>query len=224
VSYQHPWGGISGSVTTGYSFHQTGFNATGSVVGHSGGVILGPTVGDTFAIVEIPSGEGVEIRGAGRARVNSRGFGLVPSLSAFNLNDVELNLSNAPLDLDIENISQKIAPLDGSIVRLKFAANAGKATLIQISRDSGDNVPIGAAVQDEDDQILGSVGQGSRALVRLRKDLGRLKVIWGDAPNERCEFNYNISAKTPVNKSGFITLRTACDKTGLAQAISVAQE
>lgn len=224
VSYQHPWGGISGSVTTGYLFHQTGFNATGSVVGHSGGVILGPTVGETFAIVEIPSGEGVEIRGAGRARVNGQGFGLVPSLSAFNLNDVELNLSNAPLDLDIENISQKIAPLDGSIVRLKFAANSGKATLIQISRDSGDNVPIGATVQDEDDQILGSVGQGSRALVRLRKALGRLKVIWGDTPNERCEFNYNISTKTPINKSGFIVLKTACDTSGLAQAISVAQE
>jgi len=223
-SIQHPWGILSGSLTSGNNSQQSGLTAMGSVVGHSGGVLLAPVVSDTFGILDIPNGEGVELQNGTFSRVDRHGFGVVPYLTPYALNDVEVTLRHAPLDLEIENTSQKVAPMDGAIVRLKFNTNTGKATLIQIVREHAESIPIGASVLDETDQLLGSVGQGSRAFVRLRKDAGRLKVVWGESPHQRCEFNYNVSANTLVNPSGFITLKSACDKTGLAQAISVAQE
>ena len=58
LGVQHRYGNLGASVSssTGGS-QQTGLNASGSVVLHSGGVILAPTVGDTFAIVEVLKGE-----------------------------------------------------------------------------------------------------------------------------------------------------------------------
>lgn len=224
LNYLHPWGYLGGSYTNGSDFQQTGLNAGGGLVLHSGGLILSPQLGETFGILEIPNGEGIEIIGGQNARVNQSGFGVIQYLTPYALNDIELNLNNAPLNIEIDNTVQKVAPVEGSIVRLKFNSTMGRPVLIHITRSEGESVPIGGSLLDEAEQVVGTIGQGSRALMRLKKDRGRLKVIWGDLPAQRCEFEYVLNAQTPTNANGFINLKVKCTKNGTALAVALAKE
>jgi outer membrane usher protein len=224
VGVQHRYGSLGASVSTSTGGgQQTGLNASGSVVVHSGGLILAPTVGDTFAIVEVPKGEGAGVLGSA-ARINSSGFGVVPYLSPYYLNDVQISLEGAPAELEVDNANQKVAPVEGSIVRLKFNASSGRPLLIVLQASNGVRIPIGATVTDSQGNEVGTVGQGSRALVRVQTNKDRLKVVWGDKPDETCSVAYALDEKQTPNASGFTNLKLKCEVAGSAEKTAQSQK
>jgi len=224
LNIPHRYGnlGASFSSSTGSS-QQTGLSASGGLVVHSGGLILAPSLGDTFAIVEVPKGEGVGVLGS-TARVNSGGFGVVPYLSPYYLNDVQISLEGASNELEVENASQKVAPVEGSIVRIKFNATSGRPLLIVLQPSSGARVPIGATVSDVAGNEVGTVGQGSRALVRVQKNKDRLKVVWGDKSEETCLLDYALDEKQIANASGFTNLKLRCEVAGVTEKAAQARQ
>ena len=209
LGYQHPYGFAGLSLSTGNNFSQSGVGLSGSVVAHRGGLTLAPPVGDTFAIVEVPNGQGARVNGS-NAQVNASGYGVVPYLSPYGFNDVALNLENAPMDLEVDTASQRVAPLDGSIVLLRFKANRGRPLLLQLALDKGGKLPLGASVLDEQDQEVGQVGQASKAVVRVKADAGKLTVVWGEKPEQRCTLDYQLGANTVANASGLTPLALTC--------------
>ena len=212
LGYQHPWGslGASLSASNANASLQAGLSANGGLVLHQGGLILAPTLGHTFAIVEVPKGEGAGVMGS-RARINSAGYGVVPYLSPYFLNDVQVTLEGASPDLEVDNASQKIAPVEGSIVRLKFNATSGRPLLLQLTASNGARIPIGATVTDSKGNEVGTVGQGGRALVRVQTSKDTLSVQWGDEAGETCQTTYQLDDKLVANVSGFISLKLRCD-------------
>ena len=210
LSMQHPWGYVSGSLSSGRGIQQTGISLGGGLVAHSQGVILSPALGQTFAIVEIPKGEGATVLGS-KARINSSGFGVVPSLSPYYQNDVQISLEGASTELEIDNATQKVAPVDGSIVRLKFNSSSGRPLLITFQVDKEARIPIGATISDSEGKELGTVGQGNRGLVRVSKPRDRIKVVWGDKADETCFTNYVVDDKASTNASGFVHLKLRCE-------------
>ena len=218
LNVPHRYGNLSASLSSSSGgSQQTGLSASGGLVVHSGGLILAPSLGDTFAIVEVPKGEGAGVLGS-TARVNSGGFGVVPYLSPYYLNDVQISLEGAPTELEVDNASQKVAPVEGSIVRLKFNATSGRPLLIVLQPSNGARVPIGSTVSDAAGNEVGTVGQGSRALVRVQKNKDRLKVVWGDKPDETCWLDYALDEKQTANASGFTNLKLRCEVTGGKEA------
>ncbi len=210
LNYAHPWGNLGGNLSSSSSGAvQTGLSASGSVVLHRDGVIMAPPLGGTFAIVEVPQGEGVRLQG-GNARINQRGYGVVTNLSPYYLNDVQISLEGASVDLDIDNAGQKVAPVEGAIVRLKFDTTVGRPLLLRLSTSSGERIPIGANVTNSQGVDVGIVGQGSRALVRVKTPRDKLNVVWGENANEHCTTQYALDEKIPSNASGFTPLQLMC--------------
>jgi len=78
-------------------------------------------------------------------------------------------------------------------------------------------VPIGASVSDAQGNEVGTVGQGSRALVRVQKPTDRLKVQWGDKPEETCYAQYALGDTQSANASGFTHLKLRCDMTAVPE-------
>ena len=224
ANVQHRYGNLGASLSSSTSGNQqTSFSASGSLVGHSGGIILAPTVSETFAIVEMPKGEGAGVLGS-TARINSSGFGVVPYLSPYYLNDVQISLEGAPAELEVDNASQKVAPVEGSIVRLKFNASSGRPLLIVLQASNGVRVPIGATVTDSQGIEVGTVGQGSRALVRVQTNKDHLKVVWGDKPEESCVLDYALDEKQTANASGFTNLKLKCEVAVGAEKTALSKE
>jgi len=109
-------------------------------------------------------------------------------------------------------------------VRLKFNATSGRPLLIVLQASSGVRIPIGATVTDSLGNEVGTVGQGSRALVRVQTNKDRLKVVWGDKPEETCLVNYALDEKQKANASGFTNLKLKCEVAGVAEKTAQARE
>ena len=210
VSLQHPWGFLGGSLSTGAGRQQTGLSAGGSIVGHSGGLVLAPSVGETFAIVEVPKGEGTSLQGS-RSSINRSGFGVVPHLSPYAMNDVQISLEGASNQLEVDNPSQRVAPVSGSIVRLKFNSSTGWPLLVTFERANKARVPIGASISDSTGRGLGIVGQGNRGIIRVQKPQDRLRIVWGDQAGEQCFADYLLAGPQQTNASGLTPLKLICE-------------
>jgi outer membrane usher protein len=143
-------------------------------------------------------------------RVNSSGYGVVTNLTPYFMNDVQISLEGASRELEVENPAQKVAPVEGSIVRLKFNSTSGRPLLIVLQTSIGTAVPIGASVNDAQGNEIGTVGQGSRVLLRVKKAKDRLNVVWGDKPNQSCFIEYALDDKKVTTTSGFTNLKLAC--------------
>jgi outer membrane usher protein len=223
--YQHPWGtlGMSLSSTNNGASQQGGVSASGGMVVHSDGVIMAPTLGTTFAILELPKGEGAGVMGS-PTRINSRGFGVVPHLAAYYINDVQITLEGASTELEVDNASQKVAPVEGSIVRLTYKATTGRPIFIALQTSTGVRLPIGATVTDSQGNEVGTVGQGSRAMVRVQTLKDRLKVVWGDKPEETCLVNFSLDETTKANANGFTLLKLRCEVAGGAEKTALGKD
>jgi outer membrane usher protein len=210
ANWNHAYGGLGASVsTTSEGAQQYSLSASGGLVLHQGGVLLAPTLGETFGILEIPKGEGVGVAGS-NVRVNSRGYGVVSNLSPYLMNEVEISLEGASTELEVESPMQRVAPVEGSIVRLKFNSTSGRPLLITLQASNGKPIPIGASVNDDQGLEMGTVGQGSRALVRVKKPKDRLTVVWGDKPEQSCFVEYALDETKVTTSAGFINLKLPC--------------
>ena len=200
-----------GNSSVGYSNSQAGssstsFSTLGGVVLHRGGLIASPPVGETFGILEVPGGDGVRAAGS-KSTVNRSGYGVVPILSAYAMNIVDLDLSKAPLDVELESTSQRIAPVSGAIVKLTYASVTGRPLLVHFS---GEKIPFGAAVMNDAGDELGTLGPGNRGLIRVKSDKGVLKVIWGDKPEDMCVSIYEITPQQQALSSGYTVMNLSC--------------
>ena len=85
---------------------------------------------------------------------------------------------------------------------------------------TGVRLPIGATVTDSQGNEVGTVGQGSRAMVRVQTLKDRLKVVWGDKPEETCLVNFSLDETTKANANGFTLLKLRCEVAGGKEALA----
>ncbi|NBY32953.1 MAG: hypothetical protein EBQ68_02525, partial [Betaproteobacteria bacterium] len=64
---------------------------------------------------------------------------------------------------------------------------------------------------------VGTVGQGSRAMVRVQTLKDQLKVVWGDNPEETCLVEYALNETTKANANGFTHLKLRCEVASAAE-------
>ncbi|OMQ22960.1 fimbria/pilus outer membrane usher protein [Serratia oryzae] len=184
---------FGGSFSQGKSFTQGGGSVRGAAVVHSGGVTLGPYLGDTFALVEADGVKGAEVINGMGAKINSSGYAIVPSLVPYRYNDISLDakgIENASAELT-EN-QQRIAPYAGSVVKVRFKTLEGYALLIKVLGEKNANMPLGSNVYDSNNAVIGLVGQGNQIYARASGKQGVLQVKWGESASEQCTLNYDL--------------------------------
>jgi outer membrane usher protein len=185
---------VGASASFGPGYRQAGVQMRGAAVVHGGGLTLGPYLGDTFGIVEAQGAEGARVRNGMGARIDGSGYALVPSLTPYRYNDISLDAREASPNVELETGERRVAPYAGAAVRLKFTTRMGQALLIQVRTADGKPLPLGADVRTAQGAVVGMVGQGSQAYVRVSERRGRLAVEWGEGGARRCEFGYDAGA------------------------------
>lgn len=187
-------GSFRGSLSNGKNYHQLNLGASGAFVLHSGGLTTGPYISDTFALVHAPGAKGALIKNGQGAAIDRFGYALMPSLSAYNYNNIVLDTSEMNDDVELIGGGKRIVPYYGSMVKVDFDTHYGHAILINItSPENTISVPMGADVTDEENNSIGMVGQGEQLYVRLNKLSGILNVVWGDNTTQSCQIHYQLS-------------------------------
>jgi len=211
ATYRAPYATLNASASAGGGTRQVSAGVQGSVVAHPGGVTLSQTVGDTIGIVEAPAAAGATVTSSPGTKVDSRGYAVVPYLSPYSMNVVDIDPKGTSTDVEFKSTSAQVAPRAGSIVMMKYETVSGRAALIQAPKLGGGALPFGASVEDEQGKSVGVVGQDSRIFARGLEDQGALTVKWGSGPVEQCRIAYTLPKKdAKAYNPGYLSLQSHC--------------
>ncbi|WP_267886157.1 FimD/PapC C-terminal domain-containing protein [Vitreoscilla massiliensis] len=94
-----------------------------------------------------------------------------------------------------------MAPYSGAAVKVKFETKRGYPVLISLAPEV--SLPLGAEVLDENNEVVGMVGQGNQLYVRVSKVQGVLRIA-----NAACKIVYDISDVSEQDQ--LIRLRGVC--------------
>ncbi|MBP6121593.1 fimbria/pilus outer membrane usher protein [Providencia sp.] len=207
ASYKGQYGEVSGG--SGYSkdSYNLYYGANGSLVAHSGGLVLGQQLGETAAIVEIPDAGDVPILNQAGIVTNNQGYALVPYISAYRKNTIDIDTSALPNDTEMELTSQSVSPSRGALAKASFAANVGYRAIMIINFADGKPVPFGAqAIFKDNGQLNGLVGNDGELYLSGLAESGHFIIQYND--KQQCQVNYNLSGIS--NYMGLYKITTTC--------------
>lgn len=142
-----------------------------------------------MALVEVPDVAGVGVQNAAGVKTNSRGFALVPHLRPYRYNHIALQTEQLGPEVEIDNGSAQVVPRRGAVVKTTFAARAVTRLVITGRTISGQPLPFGAQVSDEQGNLLGIVGQGGQILLSTGTQAQTLGVSWGEQAEPQCRLH-----------------------------------
>ncbi len=197
AGYRGPYAIFNASIGEGSGYSQASVSASGSVIAHPGGVTFGQPIGDTVGVVYVPGAAGASVNNAPGARIDRFGYAVVPYLTPYNLNTIQVDPKGLPLDVQLNTTSMQVAPHAGAVVMLKFKTENGRALVVRARLEDGQALPFGAEVLNEKGVSLGVVGQAGQILVRGVDEAGRLSVNWQDDEGaaQSCSFDYRLAPR-----------------------------
>ncbi|MEZ0600694.1 fimbria/pilus outer membrane usher protein [Paraburkholderia sp. IW21] len=195
-AWRAPYAQMTASASAGSGSSQVSAGISGTVVAHPGGVTFSQTVGDTFGIVEAPGAAGASVTSSPGVKLNSRGYAVVPYLTPYGMNVVDIDPKGTSTDVEFESTSEQAVPRLGSVVMIKYKTVSGRAALIRAPQLGDKALPFGADVVDGNGHNVGVVAQDSRIFARGLEDKGSLFVQWGSAASEACRIDYVLPKST----------------------------
>ena len=195
VKYQTPYSALSAGFGQSNAYRTTSLGMTGGLVAHAGGVTFAPELGDTLGIVQAPDARGARINGNHSGQIGGNGYAVVPHLTPYRQNVVELDPKDLSVDVELKTAAQNVAPRAGAVVRLHFETVSGQALLITALREDGSALPFGSDVFDEQGASVGIVAQGGKAFVRVAQPQGWLSVKWGTQAHASCRLAYALGTR-----------------------------
>jgi outer membrane usher protein len=91
---------------------------------------------------------------------------------------------------------------------VRFQTVSGRAVLITVRMPDGEPVPFGATIFDAQGSEVGLAGQDGRIYLRGIAESGELAARWGEEPDERCAFSYQLPAAQ--HNDPFVRLDATC--------------
>ncbi|EBV1274883.1 fimbrial biogenesis outer membrane usher protein [Salmonella enterica subsp. enterica serovar Java] len=200
--------GRFGQVNGGYSYYQNGhqwlYGLSGGVTVHPHGVTLSQklSLDGGNALVIAPGAKGVKVSNGTGISTDWSGYALVPNLSSYQHNNVALDVSDLPDDVDAKNTDINVVPTRGALVAAPFKVSVGYRALITLRYSPG-VIPLGAAVvvkQDKEVVSQGIVDNGQVYLSGL-PETGTLEVTWQNGAEHHCQAGFHITpSETGLNQ------------------------
>ncbi|WP_448133005.1 fimbria/pilus outer membrane usher protein [Stenotrophomonas rhizophila] len=188
AAYQGGLGNFNAGYSRSGNYSALALGAAGSLVLHAGGVNLGAPVGDGFALIQADGAHGAKVGYGNATRVARNGYALLPHVSPYRWNQIDLDPSGLPLDVELLQTSQRVAPTAGSIVRVAFNATRERTLFIDATDALGQPLPFAARVEDEAGRAFGAVGQGG--VIQLRGAPAQGALIVDPDGAQRCRLEY----------------------------------
>ncbi|SEW15373.1 fimbria/pilus outer membrane usher protein [Luteibacter sp. 329MFSha] len=187
VSRRLGGGEVSVSVERSRLANSTALAASGGMILHAGGVTFAQRLGESIGLVHAAGARGARLGGYSDVTVDRRGYAVVPYLTPFRWNAVDLDPTGTSLDLGIEATHRRVAPTAGAVVSLPFATQVARTRLIVVRRPDGSPLPFGAEIVDQAGRSVGVAGQGGQVFLRSNDPDDRWTARWPGDPDGRCD-------------------------------------
>lgn len=181
------------NASKGKHYWQAGANIQGAIALHSGGVTLGPYLGDTFALVEAKGAEGAHVLNAQDTTIDSNGFALVPTLTPYQYNSILIDPKDTNNTIEFLENEKRVAPYAGSAVRVSFSTKFGYPLLIKVNVPNKTIIPLGTEVKNSSNVTVGMIGQNNQVYMRAEKLKDKIHLSWGNSSSDSCTFYYDAA-------------------------------
>ncbi len=198
---------LRGAYERGGDYTSTSLGSDGSLLVHSGGVTFSPNTGETLGLVSAPGGEGASVGGLSGLVVDNDGYAVVPYLSPYRMNTINLDPKGSSMNVAFQNTSKQVAPVAGAIVRVDFETVVGQSAVIHVSNGPGLKLPFGADVRDQIGNVVGVVGQGNNLFVQGVGDSGSLTITLQGGSS--CQLSYQLIASN-VGRHDMMRAQAPC--------------
>ena len=200
---------VKGNLAYGHASgtHSIGANANGGILIHGDGVNFASELGDTVALVRADGAAGAQVLPFQRTTIGKNGTAIVPYITPYRWNSVELDLKGADVGVKVDNTRMTTAPTAGAIVRLKFDSRLSTSAVLRLRQRNGTPVPFGASVRPADGVDVGTVGSDGIVVASDLPANGDLLVAWGRSVAQQCTVHYEPTVAKDVAIHGWLEVR-----------------
>lgn len=203
VGYSGRYGSVSGSYSYGAGSDSVSYSANGGLALHPHGVTLGKTValGGGNALVEIPGAGGIDVGGA---TTDWRGYALLSGLTPYDRNQVNVDMTNLPGNVELDASSKNVVPTRGALVSVPFKSRLGFRMLLTLKHNDAP-VFFGSDVtlKQSDPKALpisGIVGDDGQVYLAGMPAKGAVTVSWGAEKDEQCTATYALPGNADMSR------------------------
>jgi outer membrane usher protein len=156
-------------------------NARGSV-GLLGGLVFAsrPIGEGSFAMVEVPGMANVPIKRSHQvvARTSSNGRAFIPGLLPWQANELEIDPTDLPLDVVVDDLAMQVIPYSASGSIVRFGVHRARQALLILRQPDGKPVPVGTLVRLPDGTGFSAGLRGEVWLTDLAAGQQEINVSW----------------------------------------------
>ena len=183
---------ISLGYSQGRGYDSQNLNVSGSVVAHAGGINLGQTVSETFALVQVPGISGAKISSYSGVETGRNGYAVIPSAQPYRVNWISLDTRDLGGDVEITQATQQVVPRRGAVVLARYSGKTGRRVLFELFDAQHQRLTFGASLEDASGKQLAIADPSGNALVLVEEDQGSLTIKWG---GQQCTAAYALPAQ-----------------------------
>ena len=185
---------------------QLSYGLSGAVVAHPLGITLAQPLGSQFAIVNANHASGVRFQNQRGIQTDWQGNAVIPSLSPYQENQIRIDTTSLPEDVDSSDTAITVIPSRSAAVVARFDAHVGYRVLIKLTRPDGRAVPFGAIATTGTPVISGIVDDTGTLYLAGVPDSVLIGVKWGNGQEQQC--TASISLSSPSSSSSPTGIRT----------------
>lgn len=200
LGYSAQYASLSGGVSRYGGGQSWTYGMSGAVLVHPHGVTLAKqlSLDGATALIEMPGIGGVSVNGV---ETDWRGYAVVSGVTPYDLNKMNVDMSNLPGNVELDGSSKTTVPSRGAVVRVRFSGSQGYRVLFELTRAAGGSIPFGAVVSLKQGKVqkdapsgehTGIVGDNGEAYVSGLPARGTLLVSWSDGSDGRCTADYQL--------------------------------
>ncbi|WP_146114125.1 fimbria/pilus outer membrane usher protein [Pantoea coffeiphila] len=175
--------------------HQRNYSISGngSVVAHKKGITFSDSqIGDTYGVLSLsqPMAGVPVLTPAGTSWTDWRGMTVLPSLSPWSENFIDVDVDKLPKNIDITNGHRTLRPARGSVKFVQVAMLSGNRLLMTINLADGKPLPKGSTLWDGKKLVAEAVDEGLVFMTNAETE-GSFRVKIAQSTNE-CDINYKL--------------------------------
>ncbi|WP_333609847.1 fimbria/pilus outer membrane usher protein [Pantoea piersonii] len=202
------------SMDIGHDKHSSQFSyaLAGGIVAHAHGITLSQPLGDTFGIVRVPGASDVTIQSGSDVSTDRRGYAVIPSLTPYHKNSIELAADTLPDNVDVELAGQTAIPTSGAVVMIDYATHIGNRVLFTLAYQ-GATPPFGAAAKVElpdrgkKSASSGIIAENGQLYLSGVPEKGTINVAWReDGIAKSCRAPFQLAQGISASPIKFISV------------------
>lgn len=211
LQYQGQWGNYNFGYSYSDQSRNVSYGISGGAVLHEGGLTLSQPLGNTNILVNAPGAANVTVSNHKGIKTDSRGYAVIPYATPYRVNRVELDVTTAGHDVELDNAIVNKTPTDGAMVRAIIPTRVGLKAMFVI-HNNGDALPFGTIVSllESKNDSSSIVGDNGSLYISGLPQKGMVHAVWGSGRGKSCLAYYRLDKQHYNPQTGLYSQDLIC--------------